>query len=89
MEHARAVDSYHGGVGAERDGFEIRQNVFKDSPDQQAYCNQSILFGMYPDEPYTFSNDVIDNNTFEDCTGWGIDLDRVTSGSVQPRTRPA
>ena len=65
------------------DGFEIRHNVFKDSPGPQAYCNQSILFGMYPDEPYTFSNVVIDNNTFEDRTGWGVDLNRVTSGSVQ------
>ena len=57
--------------------------MFKDSPGPQAYCNQSILVGMYPDQPYTFSNVVIDNNTFADRTGWGIELNRVTSGSVQ------
>ncbi len=61
--------------------IEIRGNVFLTAADVP--CNTIIVIGGYPNNPETFKNVIVENNTILTYGGRGIGFDHVEGGSIK------
>jgi hypothetical protein len=68
------------GYGTNTQDIEIRGNRFVTFPTQA--CNTIIAVGIYPSNPATFQNVVIEDNTMK-AGGVGIAADHVQGGRIQ------